>query len=145
MKVILSIAALSAVFAGAAFAQSTTTAPKTNAMPSQTYTLGKTEAMFYAERGEWRASKLIGTSVTNQTKETIGDINEVLIDKDGKVAAVIIGIGGFLGMGERHAAVSFSALQMSRDANNNALISVNVTKEQLKASPEWTWRAASAN
>lgn len=56
-----------------------------------------------------------------------------------------IGIGGFLGVGERHAAVSFSALQMSRDANNNARISVNVTKEQLKASPEWTWRPASAN
>lgn len=87
----------------------------------------------------------MGVKVSNAAGETIGDINEILIDKSGKVAAVVIGVGGFLGMGERHAAVAFSALQMARDKDNNALIRVNITKEQLKSAPEWSWRAASLN
>jgi hypothetical protein len=48
---------------------------------------------------ETRASKLIGTKVVNAANETIGDINEIVLGADGKAAAVIIGIGGFLGMG----------------------------------------------
>ena len=92
--------------------------------------------------GEWRTNKLIGAKVTNTAGETIGDINDILIDKDAKVAAAVIGVGGFLGMGERHAAVSFSSLQLTRDPNNDPLVRVNLTKEQLKAAPEWKWQPA---
>ena len=83
--------------------------------------LAAPEVKFYTEHGEWRASTLIDTKVTNAAGETIGDINDVLIDKDGKVAAVVLGVGGFLGVGERHAAVTFSSLQLTRDANGNPL------------------------
>jgi hypothetical protein len=100
---------------------------------------------FYSERGDWRASNLMGLKVTNVANETIGDINEILFDNDGKVAAIVIGVGGFLGMGERHAAVEFSSVQLTRDKNNAPLARVNVTKEQLKSAPEWKWQAASAN
>lgn len=94
---------------------------------------------------EWRTSKLMGAKVSNTVGEIIGDINDVLIDKDGSVAAAVIGVGGFLGMGERHAAVPFSSLQLTRDANNEPLVRVNLTKDQLKAAPEWKWQAVSAN
>ena len=104
--------------------------------------LAAPEVKFYTEQGEWRASTLIDTKVTNAAGETIGDINDVLIDKDGKVAAVVLGVGGFLGMGERHAAVTFSSLQLTRDANGNPLVRVDVTKDQLKAQPEWKWEPA---
>src|SRR5215211_4594154 len=61
--------------------------------------------------GEWRASKLVGLNVYNQANEKIGDINEVILDKSGKVAKVILGVGGFLGMGEHDVAVPFDKLK----------------------------------
>jgi hypothetical protein len=57
--------------------------------------------------GEWRASKLVGVNVYNEANEKISDINEVILDKSGKVAHVVLGVGGFLGMGEHYVAVAF--------------------------------------
>jgi len=57
--------------------------------------------------GEWRASKLVGVNVYNEANEKIGDVNEVILDKSGKVANVILGVGGFVGMGEHYVAVAF--------------------------------------
>src|SRR6195256_5499433 len=61
--------------------------------------------------GEWRASKLVGVNVYNEANEKIGDINDVILDKSGKVANVILGVGGFLGMGEHYVAVAFEKLK----------------------------------
>jgi sporulation protein YlmC with PRC-barrel domain len=63
------------------------------------------------ERGEWRASKLAGVSVYNETNEKIGDVNDVILDKSGKATNVILGVGGFLGMGEHYVAVTFDQLK----------------------------------
>src|SRR4030095_12126982 len=49
---------------------------------------------------EWRSSKLIGLNVYNDQNEKLGDISEILMDKSGKVDGVVIGVGGFLGMGQ---------------------------------------------
>ena len=48
------------------------------------------------KEGEWRASKLAGIDVYNEANEKIGDINEVILDRSGKVANVILGVGGVL-------------------------------------------------
>ena len=61
--------------------------------------------------GEWRASKLVGVNVYNEANEKIGDVNEVILDKSGKVANVILGVGGFVGMGEHYVAVAFDKLK----------------------------------
>ena len=61
--------------------------------------------------GEWRASKLVGVDVYNEGNERIGDISEIILDKSGKVANVIIGVGGFLGMGEHYVAVAYDRLK----------------------------------
>jgi sporulation protein YlmC with PRC-barrel domain len=61
--------------------------------------------------GEWRASKLVGVDVYNEANEKIGDISEIILDKSGKVANVIIGVGGFLGMGEHYVAVGYDKLK----------------------------------
>jgi sporulation protein YlmC with PRC-barrel domain len=66
--------------------------------------------------GEWRASKLKGVNVYNTANEKIGDINEILLDNSGKVHAVVIGVGGFLGMGEHDVAVAFSDLKPVSEA-----------------------------
>lgn len=144
MKRILAATTIAALLATAALAETTTTTPKADTpLPTATTSMAKTDSMFYAERGEWRASKLMGANVTNNAGEKIGRINDVLIDKDGKVAAVVIGVGGFLSMGERDAAVAYSSLKLTRDSSNNPLVSVNLTKDQLKAAPEWKWQPAS--
>jgi sporulation protein YlmC with PRC-barrel domain len=91
------------------------------------------------QAGEMRASKLIGTAVKNQAGETIGDINEIVLNKDGNVAAAIIGVGGFLGIGEREVAVDFKSLQLNRDTSDNLQVVLNANKEGLKSAPAWTW------
>jgi len=63
------------------------------------------------KEGEWRASKLVGVNVYNEGNEKIGDINDVILDKTGKAANVIIGVGGFLGMGEHYVAIAFDKLK----------------------------------
>jgi sporulation protein YlmC with PRC-barrel domain len=73
----------------------------------------------------WRASKLVGVNVYNDKDEKLGDINEVLIDKSGKVAGLVIGVGGFLGMGEHDVMIDMSKLKFVNEpartaANTNA-------------------------
>ena len=62
---------------------------------------------------QWRASKLVGVNVYNQNNDKIGDISEVIVDKSGKADAVVIGVGGFLGIGQKDVAVAFSDLKWS--------------------------------
>jgi hypothetical protein len=94
------------------------------------------------QAGEVRASKLIGTTVKNNANESIGEINEVMLGKDGKVAAVVVGVGGFLGMGEREVAVDFNSLKMSQDSSNKTIVTLNTTKDALKSAPAWKWNDA---
>ena len=63
------------------------------------------------KEGQWRSSKLIGVNVYNDNNEKIGDINELIIDKSGKVDDVVLGVGGFLGMGEHYVAVPMEKLK----------------------------------
>jgi sporulation protein YlmC with PRC-barrel domain len=85
-----------------------TTAAMTGAASAQTAT---TEVIPGATAGAWRASKLAGVKVYNDANEKIGEINDVFLDRSGKVANVIVGVGGFLGLGERYVAVAFDKLK----------------------------------
>jgi hypothetical protein len=64
-----------------------------------------------AMQGQWRASKLIGLDVYNANNEKIGDINELMADSSGKIDIVVIGVGGFLGMGEHSVGIPFAQLK----------------------------------
>jgi sporulation protein YlmC with PRC-barrel domain len=59
----------------------------------------------------WRASKLVGLNVYNDQNEKLGDISEILMDKSGKIEGVIIGVGGFLGIGQNDIKVEMSKLK----------------------------------
>ncbi len=61
--------------------------------------------------GQWRASKLIGINIYNEANEKIGDIEELIVDKSAKVDTVVLGVGGFLGMGEHYVAVPMEKLK----------------------------------
>jgi sporulation protein YlmC with PRC-barrel domain len=67
------------------------------------------------KEGEWRASKLVGVNVYNDANEKIGDINDVILDKSGKVENVVLGVGGFLGMGEHYVAIAYDKLKWSNE------------------------------
>lgn len=71
-------------------------------------------------------------AVYTPKEEKIGDINDVLVDKTGKVTAFIVGVGGFLGVGERDVAVPFSAVKMTKK-NDKWWLTMNETKDSLKS------------
>ncbi len=87
--------------------------------------------------GQWRASDLIGQSVYNRANERVGEVNELVLDRDGKVAAAIIGVGGFLGIGERNVAVNFSSMQTMTDANNAMRVVLDIDRNRLRDAPEF--------
>ena len=62
---------------------------------------------------QWRASKLVGVRVYGPDNKIIGKITDVLIGKDGRAQDVVIGVGGFLGIGEKDVAVPFAAVNFS--------------------------------
>jgi len=99
---------------------------------------------------QWRGSQLIGLDVYNNAKENIGDINDVILGKDGKIELIVVGVGGWLGMGQHDVAlrweqVSFSDQPPKGESANaeqgekpdHAM--VNMTKDQLKALPAFKY------
>jgi len=83
------------------------------------------------------ARKLIGRSVKNPNNDTIGKIESVYLDANGKVDSVIVGVGGFLGVGERYARLHWKDLQIS---DNGEKVVVNMTKDQLKAMAPYKYK-----
>ena len=73
-----------------------------------------------SDKGQWQASKLIHMNVYNVQNEKVGDIKELMLDKNGRVNTVAIGVGGFLGMGERDVAVKFDELKWSNEPVKSA-------------------------
>jgi sporulation protein YlmC with PRC-barrel domain len=102
--------AASALLASVAFAQS----------PSATTDRATTVAPVAASdsasfKGNWRTSKLVGLNVYNDSNESLGSINDLLADKNGDIKAVVIGVGGFLGVGEHLVAVAFDKVKFVDD------------------------------
>jgi len=92
----------------------------------------------YNAAGNVAASALVGATVKNQQNETIGTIDEVYVDAAGTAKSVVISVGGFLGVGARHVAMSWSDLQLQRD-KNSLVVRINATKDSLKALPEYKY------
>jgi len=115
--------------AHAAYAQQSTVPPKPG------------EAQIAVMPSGADAKKLIGRNVKNPQDDTIGEIESVYINADGKVDSVIVGVGGFLGMGERLVRVPWKDLRI---ADNGEKVVVNMTKDELKAMPPYSYRDAKA-
>lgn len=74
---------------------------------------------FLSQEGSmWRASKLVGVNVYGPDQKKVGDINEVLMGQDGKAAYVVVGVGGFLGIGEKNVAIPYDKVTFSQDPIN---------------------------
>ncbi|HEX5930823.1 MAG TPA: PRC-barrel domain-containing protein [Methyloceanibacter sp.] len=86
---------------------------------------------------DWLASNLIGQSVYNAQDEMVGDINDLVTDHSGKIVAVLVGSGGFLGLGEKDVALRFEDLRLAREDNDSIKIVADVSKETLAAAPDY--------
>jgi sporulation protein YlmC with PRC-barrel domain len=139
MQSVIAATAVSAALcaSGAAFAQQDgMSQPSALAVK----TTSGAQPQWYTQHGnEMRASRLIGTTVANDANEAVGKISELVLSKDGKVAAVVIGVGGFLGMGEREIALDFASLRIAQDSNHKTTVTIDATKDSLKSVPEWQW------
>jgi sporulation protein YlmC with PRC-barrel domain len=89
------------------------------------------------ESSDYLASNLIGQSVYNNQDEVIGGINDLVTDDSGKVVAVLIGYGGFLGMGQKDVAVRFEDLKIAREDNNSLKVVANLDKDILASAPDY--------
>jgi len=95
----------SALLASAAFAQSPNT---TTTTPPAAAPVRSSDSTF---NGNWRTSKIVGLNVYNEANESLGSINDLLTDKEGNIKAVVIGVGGFLGVGEHLIAVPYDKVK----------------------------------
>ncbi|GAC1346119.1 MAG: PRC-barrel domain-containing protein [Bradyrhizobium sp.] len=97
--------AASALLASVAFAQ---TPSSSTDRPSTAAATTSSDSSF---QGNWRSSKMVGLSVYNDNNESIGSIYDLLADKSGNIKAVVIGVGGFLGVGEHLVAIPFDKVK----------------------------------
>ena len=83
------------------------------------------------------AEQLINTTVYGANDEDVGEVGDAILTKDGKIDAVIIDVGGFLGIGEKPVAVAFEDLQIMTDSNGKLYVYSKFTREQLDAAPKY--------
>jgi sporulation protein YlmC with PRC-barrel domain len=134
LKHSLTAVALAVALATPAFAQ-------TNMAPAQTNSTSTEKFIQKQQANDWRGSKLIGATVYGQDNASIGEVNDVLVANDGAVRAAVIGVGGFLGVGEKNVAVPFSALKISGKPDSSSIqkITVSFTKDELKSAPNFAY------
>jgi len=86
---------------------------------------------------EWLSSNLIGQPVMNAANEPIGDINDIVTGENGQVVAVLVGVGGFLGLGEKDVAVRYEDLTFSRAEDQTVRIASNLSSAMLNSAPDY--------
>ncbi len=131
------------------------TAPNTNAASPENAAKQSNEAkpatqananMFLTKEGpdQWLAGRLINRNVYDKAGKPIGDLRDILIDRDGKVSALIVGVGGFLGLGEKDVAIDYNYIEHNGGISPNRIV-IDMTREQLRTAPNFSAPASSSN
>ncbi len=145
MKRYLIAALVGAVsFSPLAYAQTSAPGPSTGttSSPATSGTAARNQVNYYRQASEdYRVSRLVGTHVRNNQNETIGEVEDLIIDRKGEIKAAIISVGGFLGIGERWVAVNYDSLNMQQDGANWRVM-LNTTKDQMKMAPEFKYESS---
>jgi hypothetical protein len=87
--------------------------------------------------GSRQAQSVLGKEVRSSADENMGRIVDVIVDHDGRVRAAVIDFGGFLGVGSRKIAVDWNALSFPPPASNRDVVTLELTRDQVKAAPEY--------
>lgn len=93
--------------------------------------------------GDWRGSRLIGAIVYGTDNASIGEITDVLIAQDGKLRAVVVGIGGVAGLADKDVAIPFDRIRITPGAAPGMIdkIIVGYSKQQLSEAPRFAFDA----
>ena len=86
------------------------------------------------------ASRMIGASVTNRQDETIGEVEDLIVRDGNQLTGVVVGVGGFLGMGERHVVIDPSGIAFSADGDRWSA-TTDASREALEVAPEFEYDA----
>jgi PRC-barrel domain len=123
-----SIAALTTLAIASSWAQNAATpaAPKEPAPPPSVTIIGASDA-----------HGVLGRDVRSAADEDMGHIVDVIVDRAGSVRAAVIDFGGFLGVGSRKIVVDWNALRFGRVTNKGDSITLELTKDQVTAAPEY--------
>lgn len=100
----------------------TTDAPEPTPVPEQ-------------EENEVRAESLLGVDVTNG-QDTIGKVSDLIVTEDGQVQAIVVGVGGFLGIGEKRVALDWDSVKLTRQ-DDDRIVEVSATRDELEQMPEY--------
>lgn len=81
------------------------------------------------------ASTMIGSNVRSAADEDLGSINDIIVSMDGQVEGVVIGVGGFLGIGEKDVVIAMDGLDIQRTGDEDVRVSVTQSREDIEAAP----------
>lgn len=110
----LALALMSATAIAQTTAPAPSAAPAAPSVPAATPATGTTIAPANMSwQGKWRSTQLIGVDIYGPNNEKVGDVTEVLFDKTGRIEMITVGVGGFLGMGQKDVAIPFAQVNWS--------------------------------
>ncbi|HVZ15405.1 MAG TPA: PRC-barrel domain-containing protein [Bauldia sp.] len=83
------------------------------------------------------AKDLMNATVYSQNNENVGNVGDVVLSQDGKIDALVLDVGGFLGLGTKPVAIGFDSLDIRKDANGNLFVFTHFTKDELESAPTY--------
>jgi PRC-barrel domain len=98
----------------------------------------KTPPVSHEHMQQDEATSVLGRDVKGPSGDTLGKIVNVLVDESGQPRAAVIDFGGFMGVGSRKIAVAWRALHFSTAPGGKPQITLDMTADQIKATPEFT-------
>ncbi|MCZ2204110.1 PRC-barrel domain-containing protein [Bartonella sp. A05] len=140
MKKIAFITLMSVMMVSGAYAQSFTEASEPEVVLSTGIVqISSDMSVRYVtpSAADFVASSLIGARVHNIEDENIGEVRDIILSEN-NIKGIVIGVGGFLGIGERYVVIAPEAIQMTNDYGKWKLIT-NVTKDSLQEAPEFKY------
>jgi sporulation protein YlmC with PRC-barrel domain len=119
------------------------TADATGAAPATDMAAATGQSKFIKEQdaGAVLASELIGQNVYSPANETLGDVNDVVWSDEDGIQGLVVGVGGFLGIGEKEVAVSYDAFDIRSDGNGGEKLVLSATADELAAAPDFLTNA----
>jgi sporulation protein YlmC with PRC-barrel domain len=125
-----------ALIATGALAQTVSPTPNTTSRGATTTAgAGTAGGVVQMRPDQVRASKLIGSTVYGPDDKSIGDVSDLILERDSRVSAAVLSVGGFLGIGDKRVAVPINELRQG----NGDHITVNMTKDQLQQAPKFEY------
>jgi hypothetical protein len=116
----------------------TTTTPSSSPSKSATApAMGGQKFINTQTSDQWLASDIMGLKVMGSGDESIGSVTDLLLDKSGNIVAAVIGVGGFLGIGQKDVAISFDTLNVSQDKDGNPQARLSLSKKELEGAPDF--------